>query len=119
MEDMKDFEKFWQAYPKKRSHDSAYVWWHKKKPSPETVEQIMRSVETFRHSKEWLKDGGQFIPYPATWLRAGGYKDVLEVVTSPQAKPEPCFICPLPATMKADGRGYCGREHYLQGLRIK
>ena len=25
--------------------------------------------------KEWKKDGGKYIPHPATWLRARGWED--------------------------------------------
>ena len=35
-------------------------------------------LETLRvqcQQLDWLKDGGQFIPYPASWLRAARWED--------------------------------------------
>jgi hypothetical protein len=69
------FEKFWNAYPKKKSKDDAWRRWNTIKPNEEDVQKILIAIEQQKKSKGWLKDGGQFIPYPATWLNAGGWKD--------------------------------------------
>ena len=36
---------------------------------------MMNSLEQFRGSKDWLKDNGQYIPYPSTWLNQKRWED--------------------------------------------
>ena len=40
-----------------------------------SIETLLEAIEKKKRSQDWLKDGGQFIPYPATWLNAGGWED--------------------------------------------
>lgn len=30
------------------------------------------------HCEQWQRDGGQYIPHPATWLNQGRWKDEIE-----------------------------------------
>lgn len=69
------FDEFWEAYPKKRSKGDAEKAWKQVKPDKATFQKILHSVEQQKKSKDWQKDGGQYIPYPATWLRAKGWED--------------------------------------------
>jgi len=69
------FNAFWQAYPKKRSKGDAIKAWAKLKPDEELFERIMQGLERAKSSYDWEKDGGQYIPYPATWLNATGWED--------------------------------------------
>lgn len=69
------FERFWQAYPKKRSRDQALRAFEKINPDEQLLAVIVAAVERAKTRADWLKDRGQFIPYPATWLNAGGWKD--------------------------------------------
>lgn len=70
-----DFERFWSIYPKRRSKADAFKAWLQLKPDQELVTTILAAVERWSRSTEWRKDGGQFIPYPASWLRAHGWQD--------------------------------------------
>lgn len=73
------FERFWAAYPKKRSKGDAYkAWCATASKRPDTA-QIIKALTVLKASQDWMKDGGQFIPYPSTWLRAWGWDDVPEV----------------------------------------
>lgn len=83
---MLDFETFWKAYPKKRSKGAALKAWNKLKPNEEFTSRILKSVEEHKKTQDWIKQGGQFIPYPATFLNQGCYDDeiesqVLEILT--------------------------------------
>lgn len=69
------FDRFWAAYPKKRAKGDAEKAWNVLKPSEPLVTQIIATLELAKTSAEWRKDGGQFIPYPATWLRRRGWED--------------------------------------------
>ncbi len=40
---------------------------------------ILNSLEQQKHSVQWTKDGGQYIPYPATWLNGRRWEDESEV----------------------------------------
>lgn len=65
-----DFEAFWAAYPRKLAKDDArkaFVKAVKKAP----VAEIIGGLE--RVKPGW--DDAQFIPYPATWLNGGRWKD--------------------------------------------
>lgn len=77
---MQAFDKFWALYPKKKSIGRAKTAWEKLNPSAETIRAIMEKLPLLIASDEWKKDGGQYIPYPATWLNAEGWND--EVSTS-------------------------------------
>lgn len=69
------FENLWEAYPKKKSRADAEKAWAKIKPSEHLAEQILQAVQRAKTSKEWIKNGGEFIPYPASWLNAKGWLD--------------------------------------------
>ena len=76
------FSAFWKAYPKKRGKAAALKAWKKLKPP---LPKVFETLAAFEASKEWRKDNGQFIPYPASWLNAGGWDDELPTVS---AEPE-------------------------------
>ena len=69
------FEDFWKLYPKKKGKESAKKAWEKLNPSDELVETILSAVQRQMSSNDWTKDGGQFIPYPATWLNGHRWED--------------------------------------------
>lgn len=69
------FEKFWTVYPKKRSKGQAEKAWDKIKPDEQLQNRITQSLEQAKTSDDWTKDGGKYIPYPATWLNAKGWED--------------------------------------------
>lgn len=69
------FDKFWEAYPKKKSKGDAEKAFKALKIDDPTLSVILEVIEKAKASEEWSKDGGQYIPYPATWLRAKGWLD--------------------------------------------
>lgn len=69
------FESFWVSYPKKKSRSDAERAWRKLSPSPELSQRILDAVAAQRNSPDWLKEGGQFIPYPASWLNGKRWED--------------------------------------------
>ncbi len=70
-----DFDKFWEAYPKRLGKGGAWKAWKITKPDLQTV---LNSLSGHRQSDQWKKNGGQFIPHPATWLNNRGWDDDLE-----------------------------------------
>jgi Ni/Co efflux regulator RcnB len=72
-----DFDDFWQLYPRKTEKKKALKAWKiaKKDKSWPGLEAVLFAVERQKASEQWKKDGGQFIPYPATWLNSGRWDD--------------------------------------------
>lgn len=69
------FEEFYKKYPKKVKKQDVKKWFKKNKPSSELFSSMMSSLEQFRGSKDWLKEKGQYIPYPSTWLNQKRWED--------------------------------------------
>lgn len=69
------FVQFWEAYPKRKAKIDALKAWTRLKPTPDVVTQMLDAITWQVRSAEWRKDGGQYIPYPASWLRAGRWLD--------------------------------------------
>ena len=45
---------------------------------------IVKSVEEHKLSDQWLRDNGQFIPHPQTWLNQRRWEDEVEVWSPPK-----------------------------------
>lgn len=71
----KSFDLFWKAYPYKKSKGDAEKAWKKINPDPELLATMILKIEKAKSSVKWIKDNGEFIPYPATWLNAKGWED--------------------------------------------
>ena len=72
------FEEFYKKYPKKVKKQDVKKWFKKNKPSSELFSSMINSLEQFRGSKDWLKEKGQYIPYPSTWLNQKRWEDETE-----------------------------------------
>lgn len=72
------FDRFWLAYPKKRSKGQAEKVWIKLGPGEELLGVILKAIERAKGSREWLSDEGRFIPHPASWLNAKAWEDVVD-----------------------------------------
>lgn len=69
------FATFWEQYPKKVAKPQALKAWKKIKPTGQTLADLMAALEKQKVSADWLKDGGQFIPHPASWLNGRRWED--------------------------------------------
>ena len=81
------FNKFWTAYPKHIAKQSAVKAFEKLKPDEKLLEAMLKAIEMQKESKQWEKDGGAFIPYPATWLNQRRWEDEL-----PQVETDNVFL---------------------------
>lgn len=68
------FDRFWLAYPRKKAKGAALKAWGTLAPDAALVEAICAAVERQSRSLRWRSEP-QFIPYPATWLRARQWED--------------------------------------------
>ena len=81
------FNQFWTAYPKHIAKQSAVKAFEKLKPDEKLLEAMLKAIEMQKESKQWEKDGGAFIPYPATWLNQRRWEDEL-----PQVETDNVFL---------------------------
>lgn len=90
-----NFKMFWSTYPKKIAKQSAYKAWQKL-----SIEQKHSAIECLpKHltCDQWQRDGGQFIPHPATWLNNGRWEDDVKAVYKPPDKEKlNCSYCSAP-----------------------
>ena len=71
------FDVFWAAYPRHTGKQDAYKAFVKLKPDEALMQAILAGIEKQKQSAQWTKDGGQFIPHPATWLNGCRWEDEL------------------------------------------
>ncbi len=62
------FELFWAAYPRKTGKGAARKVWTKLAPDAALVDAMLAALAWQVGQPQWLKDGGQFIPMPRTYL---------------------------------------------------
>ena len=76
--DTQRFESFWSMYPKKIAKANARKAWNKLKVDGPLYTEIMKGLTLHKKSRDWIKDEGQFIPHPATWLNGRRWEDEVE-----------------------------------------
>ena len=77
------FDEFYSQYPKKVAKQSAIKAWMKLKPDDDLFDTILSSLKKHKRSELWVKNNGQFIPNPATWINGRRWEDEIE----PKGKP--------------------------------
>lgn len=73
------FDAFYALYPKHKNKAAALNAWKKLKPNAELQEVMAKAIMAQKQSPEWNKDGGQYIPYPSTWLNQRRWEDEVKV----------------------------------------
>ena len=69
------FERFWSAYPRKQAKPPAVKAFAKIQPDDALLTTMLSALARQAASEQWKKDGGQFVPYPASWLNARRWED--------------------------------------------
>lgn len=73
------FDTFWREYPRKKSKGQARTAFDKALKKTD-INTIMTALRALKETKQWTKNGGEFVPYPATWLNAEGWEDEVNCV---------------------------------------
>lgn len=76
------FLTFWDMYPNRKNKGAAFKAF--KKINPAEYLEIKDGLIKAKKSDGWLKDSGQYIPHPASWLNARGWEDEFNSVESAQ-----------------------------------
>lgn len=71
---MEQFDAFWKEYPRKKGKGDARKKFAKALTKT-SFENIMEALERVKKSKQWNKDGVDFVPYPSTWLNQERWDD--------------------------------------------
>ncbi|ALD99826.1 hypothetical protein [Pseudomonas syringae] len=76
------FPKFWKLYPNKKGKAAAEKVWRKLKVNDDLFTLIVEGLARQCVSPAWTKDGGQFVPHPATWLNGKRWEDEVQPATN-------------------------------------
>lgn len=82
------FARFWALYPNKKGKTSAEKAWAKLKVSESLFNLIADGLARQVVSDAWIKDGGQFIPHPSTWLNGKRWEDEVRLVSNVHQFPQ-------------------------------
>lgn len=71
------FDRFWAAYPRKEAKKDARAAWNKLRPDDALIDTMLAAIEAKLRAAggDWQREGGRFIPLPATWLRGERWND--------------------------------------------
>lgn len=73
------FAEFWEAWPqhhRKKARPQCEKLWKSRKLD-EIADQILASLERWKQSEPWIKDGGAYIPGPKPWLNQASWETPL------------------------------------------
>jgi hypothetical protein len=74
-----EFDLWYAEYPRKESRGDARKAWDQTEEIRPPVNQMIEKLRLQAVSAKWREDGGQYIPLPATYLRAEKWDDVLKI----------------------------------------
>lgn len=78
------FDRFWSEYPRKESKPAARRAFDKLNVDESLLETMLAAIEKQKSLPQWNESGGQFIPYPATWLNNNRWEDEVKPISSIQ-----------------------------------
>lgn len=92
-----DFLAFWHVYPRKVGKLAAWEEWRRLAPK---LDDVLAALAWQRETDQWLRDGGQFIPHPRTYLHQGRWEDEPVVVSRKTTKAHLSVVKEPPATFR-------------------
>jgi hypothetical protein len=91
VDNLDGFEAFFAAYPRKVGKVQAGQEWERLAPDAALRKRIVGAVHAWAHTPEWQRNGGQYVPKPARFLREARWDDV-----------PGCALAPPPEQLKAN-----------------
>lgn len=83
------FLAFWDAYPKKQAKGAAWKRWQQSRAEFPAIDVLIESIKKQAATEQWRKDGGAYIPNPATWLNSAGWEnDIASMNCGRESKPK-------------------------------
>lgn len=74
---LEGFDQFYRLYPRRQKRPSAESAWKKLKPDAALCETLLSALAKHCLRADWIKDRGQYIPLPASWLNGRCWEDEL------------------------------------------
>ena len=75
-DDLKLFDEFWTAYPKKQNKPDAKKAWQQTIEARPSLSVLIQAILNQSKSKTWMEG---FVPLPGSWLRGHRWADEMEV----------------------------------------
>ena len=69
------FSRFWAMYPRKTAKQNALRAFERLNVTEALLTEMLAALAWQRRCEDWTKEGGKFIPYPATWLNQHRWED--------------------------------------------
>ena len=106
---LEEFEEFWKIYPKKVKKADARKAWLQTTAIRPPIADLLKAVYAARAAKDWLKEDGEYIPHPSSWLRGERWEDQHEVDLSQLSSStgKVCAYCGNEAVGKVNGIHHC------------
>lgn len=76
------FAQFWAAYPRRTAKASALKAFSKLAPDGALLARMLAAIREQARSDQWRRDGGAYIPHPATWLNGRRWEDEAATVAA-------------------------------------
>lgn len=109
------FDAFYAMYPKHVGKAAALKAWKKLKPNTELQEVMAKALMAQKQSSQWNKDGGQYIPNPATWLNQRRWEDEVKMNDTQDAMFDRLKQKAIEID-KALGNEYAGKGGFWDGI---
>jgi hypothetical protein len=77
------FAEFWKSYPRKTAKAAAMRAYAKLEPDEALRALLSAAIRRQAAGEQWRRDGGQFIPHPASWLNGRRWEDQEPEVPKP------------------------------------
>lgn len=74
-EQMTRFERWYSVFPRKVNRAKAEEKWAEIDPDDDLTDVMVSKTEEWSASPDWTKNGGQYVPHPATWLHNKRWTD--------------------------------------------
>lgn len=72
---MEEFEQWWSEFPRKCAKADARKAWMQTVAARPPLATLIEATRRACRDPQWMRDGGRYIPYPATWLRGERWAD--------------------------------------------
>lgn len=69
------FLAFWSNYPWRSKKADAYKAFQQQGLTMQDVPMLLEALAWQKQTPQWTRDGGRYVPLPATWLRARSFED--------------------------------------------
>ena len=77
------FDEFWAAYPKHVAKKPARRAWDKLHADRDLLDALLTALEWQIRTEAWQRDGGRYVPNPATWLNGRRWEDERPAASEP------------------------------------